>query len=93
MLIPLSILHHTLCGLEILTLGCTLSVKDTKQSYLRSTDEPLTLLSQVLIKNRWTVLYCTLLAKTKGEEERAAIEEEMRADPAKEAVLRVSGAP
>ena len=46
---------------------------------------------KVLIKNRWTVLYCTLLAKTEGEEERAAIEEEMKADPDKAAVLRVSG--
>ncbi len=47
-------------------------------------------LLQVLIKNRWTVLYCTLLAKTEGESEKEAIEEEMRADPTKEAVLRVS---
>lgn len=46
---------------------------------------------KVLIKNRWTVLYCTLLAKTEGEEDRAAIEEEMKADPDKAAVLRVSG--
>ena len=45
---------------------------------------------KVLIKNRWTVLYCTLLAKTEGEEDRAAIEEEMKADPDKAAVLRVS---
>ena len=46
---------------------------------------------KILIKNRWTVLYCTLLAKTEGEEERGAIEEEMKADPEKAAVLRVSG--
>ena len=45
---------------------------------------------KVLIKNRWTVLYCTLLAKTEGEEEKRAIEEEMKADPDKAAVLRVS---
>ena len=45
---------------------------------------------KVLIKNRWTVLYCTLLAKTEGEEERKTIEEEMKADPDKAAVLRVS---
>ncbi len=36
---------------------------------------------QVLFKNQWTVLYCTLLAKAKSSSEREAIEEEMRADP------------
>lgn len=41
-------------------------------------------------KNRWTVLYCTQLAKTEGEEERKAIEEEMKADPEKAEVLKVS---
>ena len=44
---------------------------------------------KLLFKNRWTVLYCTLLAKTEKEETRKAIEEEMRADPEKEAVLKV----
>ncbi len=44
---------------------------------------------KILFKNRWTVLYCTLLAKTEKEETRKAIEEEMRADPEKEAVLKV----
>ena len=44
---------------------------------------------KLLCKNRWTVLYCTLLAKTEGEAARKAIEEEMKADPEKEAVLKV----
>ena len=44
---------------------------------------------KLLFKNRWTVLYCTLLAKTEKEEERKAIEEEMKADPDKAAVLQV----
>ncbi len=45
---------------------------------------------QVLFKNRWTVLYCTLLAKTESSSEREAIEEEMREDPDKAAILNVS---
>ena len=46
---------------------------------------------KILLKNRWAVLYCTLLAKTEGEAARKAIEEEMKADPEKAAVLKVSG--
>ena len=45
---------------------------------------------KTLFKNRWTVLYCTLLAKTESTSEREAIEEEMRADPEKERILKVS---
>lgn len=46
---------------------------------------------KILCKNRWTVLYCTQLAKTEGEEAKRAIEEEMKADPEKAAVLKVCG--
>ena len=45
---------------------------------------------QVLSKNRWTVLYCTLLAKAESDAERERIEEEMSADPEKKAILKVS---
>ena len=44
---------------------------------------------KVLFKNRWTVLYCTQLARTENEREREKIETEMRADPEKAAVLKV----
>lgn len=44
---------------------------------------------KILCKNRWTVLYCTQLAKTEGEAARKAIEEEMKSDPEKAAVLKV----
>lgn len=44
---------------------------------------------KTLCKNRWTVLYCTLLAKTEGEAAKKEIEEEMKADPEKAAVLKV----
>ena len=44
---------------------------------------------KVLFKNRWTVLYCTLLARTENEKEREKIESEMKADPEKAAVLKV----
>ena len=44
---------------------------------------------KVLFKNRWTVLYCTLLARTENEKERENIESEMKADPEKAAVLKV----
>jgi len=44
---------------------------------------------KVLFKNRWTVLYCTLLARTESEKEREKIESEMKADPEKAAVLKV----
>ena len=47
------------------------------------------MLLQVLSKNRWTVLYCTLLAKAESEAERERIEEEMSADPEKNAILKV----
>ena len=46
-------------------------------------------LLQVLSKNRWTVLYCTLLAKAESEADRERIEEEMSADPEKKAILKV----
>ena len=46
---------------------------------------------KVLFKNRWTVLYCTLLARTENEKEREKIESEMKADPEKAAVLKVCG--
>ena len=45
---------------------------------------------QVLSKNRWTVLYCTLLAKAESDVERERIEEEMSADPDKNTILKVS---
>ncbi len=45
---------------------------------------------KILCKNRWTVLYCTLLAKTEGEEAKKEIEEEMKVDPDKAAVLKVN---
>ena len=45
---------------------------------------------KILLKNRWTVLYCTQLAKTEGDEARKEIEEEMRADPEKAKVLKVN---
>ena len=45
--------------------------------------------AQVLSKNRWTVLYCTLLAKAESDAERERIEEEMSADPEKNAILKV----
>ena len=48
---------------------------------------------QVLSKNRWTVLYCTLLAKAESEADRDRIEEEMSADPEKNAILKVSHQP
>ena len=35
------------------------------------------------------VLYCTLLAKSESEEERDKLREEMKADPAKSAILKV----
>lgn len=44
---------------------------------------------KTLCKNRWTVLYCTMLAKTEGEAAKKEIEEEMKADPEKAAVLKV----
>lgn len=44
---------------------------------------------KILCKNRWTVLYCTMLAKTEGEAAKKEIEEEMKADPEKAAVLKV----
>ena len=44
---------------------------------------------QVLSKNRWTVLYCTLLAKAESDADRERIEEEMAADPEKKAILKV----
>ena len=44
---------------------------------------------QVLSKNRWTVLYCTLLAKAESDAEREKIEEEMSADSEKNAILKV----
>ena len=44
---------------------------------------------QVLSKNRWTVLYCTLLAKAESDAEREKIEEEMSADLEKNAILKV----
>jgi len=44
---------------------------------------------KVLFKNRWTVLYCTQLARTENEREREKIETEMKADPEKAAVLKV----
>lgn len=47
---------------------------------------------KTLFKNRWTVLYCTLLAKTESTSEREAIEEEMRADPEKERILKALSA-
>ena len=43
---------------------------------------------QVLSKNRWTVLYCTLLAKAESEADRDRIEEEMSTDPEKKAILK-----
>jgi len=43
---------------------------------------------KVLFKNRWTVLYCTQLARTENEREREKIETEMKADPEKAAVLK-----
>lgn len=43
----------------------------------------------MLSKNRWTVLYCTLLAKAESEADRERIEEEMSADPEKKAILKV----
>ena len=45
---------------------------------------------QVLSKNRWTVLYCTLLAKAESDVEREKIEEEMSSDPEKSAILKVT---
>ena len=48
------------------------------------------LVLQVLSKNRWTVLYCTLLAKAESEAERERIEEEMSSDPEKNAILKVN---
>ena len=50
----------------------------------------LCLMLQVLSKNRWTVLYCTLLAKAESDAERERIEEEMSSDPEKNAILKVS---
>jgi pre-mRNA-splicing helicase BRR2 len=44
-------------------------------------------LIKLLLKNKYTVLYCTLLAKTENEQERLALEEEMAADPRKAEVL------
>ncbi len=44
---------------------------------------------KILRKNRWTVLYCTQLAKTESEEARKEIEEEMKVDPEKAEVLKV----
>ena len=44
---------------------------------------------KLLFKNRWTVLYCTQLAKTDSEAERKVIEEEMKSDPEKASVLKV----
>jgi pre-mRNA-splicing helicase BRR2 len=43
---------------------------------------------KVLSKNRWTVLYCTLLAKAESDADRERIEEEMSADPEKKAILK-----
>ena len=43
----------------------------------------------MLSKNRWTVLYCTLLAKAESDADRERIEEEMSADPEKKAILKV----
>ena len=48
------------------------------------------LILQVLSKNRWTVLYCTQLAKAESDAERERIEEEMSSDPEKNAILKVS---
>ena len=45
---------------------------------------------KLLLDNRWTVLYCTILARTESQDEREAIEAEMKADPDKLAVLKVT---
>lgn len=45
---------------------------------------------KILLKNRWTVLYCTQLARTKADtDERKQLEQEMKSDPEKAAVLKV----
>ena len=43
---------------------------------------------KVLLKNRLTVLYCTLLAHANGDDERKTIEEEMKKDPETYYILR-----
>lgn len=43
---------------------------------------------KLLFKNRWTVLYCTLLAKAETQEDRAVLEEEMKSDPSKAIILK-----
>ncbi|KAL5471241.1 hypothetical protein EMCRGX_G029336, partial [Ephydatia muelleri] len=44
---------------------------------------------KILLKNRWTVLYCTQLARTKADtDERKQLEQEMKSDPEKAAVLK-----
>uniref|UniRef100_A0A1X7VH62 U5 small nuclear ribonucleoprotein 200 kDa helicase n=1 Tax=Amphimedon queenslandica TaxID=400682 RepID=A0A1X7VH62_AMPQE len=43
---------------------------------------------KLLFKNRWTVLYCTLLAKAETAKAKSDLEEEMISDPVKAAILK-----